>query len=880
MSEPILRILLVEDNPNDAQLVILELRRAGLAVEVTRVETEPEYLAGLSPLPDLVLSDYQLPDFDAFRALEALRARSADVPFILVSGTIGDEMAVLAMKSGATDYLLKDRLGRLGIAVSQAVEQRRLREANQEAQRALRESEEQYRVLADSIPDIVWTSSPAGAIEYVNRQGTRYTGCTVADFADGSWGRVVHPHDIERIGALWHEGLTTGLSKTTELRLRRVDGEYRWHLTRQEAVRDASGAIVRWFGTCTDVHDQKVAAAAVEANEARWRRLLDNLFAGVALLEPNGSLVWANGALLEISGTTLDQVAGKRLWECAGWCDDPNLAVRVEAAVHQAARGELTRFDATLRSKSGTRTILDFQVAPLRNEAGEVIYLIPFAVDVTAREVATSELRLRDRAIQAVSQGILIGDATLPGVPIVYASPAFEHLTGYGTEEVLGRNCRFLAGPDTDPATLEVIRCAIRTRAPCSVEMWNYRKDGTPLWMGLSLAPVFDGERVTHMVGVQTDMTARRKLEENFRQAQKMEAFGQLAGGIAHDFNNLLCVINGEAEVLGSALDATDTRQESVQAIQEGGLRAASLTAQLLSFSRKTILEPRVLDLNEVVERDAKLLGRVLGEDIAIDLALGVGLARVKVDPGQIEQVIMNLALNARDAMPQGGRLTIATRNGPGAFVVLSVSDTGSGMASELLPKIFEPFFTTKSIGKGSGLGLATVYGIVTSSNGTVNVTSEVGHGTTFTVTLPAVIDVQESPAPAADSLPRSRRGSETVLIVEDEPAVRRVVRMTLESNGYEVLEADSGASALRIAEGRRAIHLLVTDVVMPEMGGREVAERVMAKHPNARVLYTSGYTDDAVVRNGVSEATDAFLQKPFTPSSLAEKVRSLLDRR
>jgi PAS domain S-box-containing protein len=887
MSEAALRILLVEDSATDAQLITRELLRAGLAVEVSRVDDEPGFVAALSPLPDLVLSDYNLPQFDALRALEILRERSADVPFLIVSGTIGEEMAVHAMKRGAADYLLKDRLGRLGPAVLHAIEERRLREAKRAAQQALRASEEQYRLLADSIPHIVWTSSPVGVIDYLNRQATDFTGCTVADFAERSWAMVVHPDDLAAAAQAWVAGLESGVSQTMELRIRRADGVYRWHLTRQEAVRDAAGAVLRWFGTCTDIHDQKVAAEAVEANEARWRRLLNKLFASVALLEPDGAVVWANGALLELSGATLSDIAGKKLWQCAGW-GDGELGPRVHDAIRRAAAGELVRFDATIHGAEGAPLILDFQVAPLRDAADKVVYLIPFAVDVTAREVATSALVLRDRAIQAVSQGIVIGDATLPDVPIVYVSPAFERLTGYTSEETLGRSCRFLQGKDSDPAAVDLVREALRSGSSCSVEMWNYRKDGTPFWNALSLAPIRDGERVTHFVGVQTDMTERRKLEEQYRQAQKMEAFGQLAGGIAHDFNNLLCIINGEGELLAEGLAPGDPRHESVLAIQEAGKRAAALTAQLLSFSRKTIVEPRVLDLNDVVERHGKLLRRVLGEDIELTIVLGEGLGPVKVDPGQIEQVLMNLAVNARDSMPKGGRLHIETGRGDGArdaegrptSVSLLVSDTGSGMSPEIQAKIFEPFFTAKAVGKGTGLGLATVYGIVTSYKGTVSVESEPGRGTTFTVVLPAAVELREG-TPPRGLRALAPRGSETVLVVEDEPAVRRVLRVTLEAQGYQVLEADGGASALRlVSEYPRSIHLLVTDVVMPGMGGREVAERLLQKHPEMRVLYSSGYTDDAVVRNGVIEATDAFLQKPFTPTTLVEKVRAVLDQR
>jgi len=490
-----------------------------------------------------------------------------------------------------------------------------------------------------------------------------------------------------------------------------------------------------------------------------------------------------------------------------------------------------------------------------------------------------------------VSQGIIITDPSQPDNPIIYASPSFERLTGYTAAEVMGRNARFLNGKDTDLAAIATINEAVSAGRDCAVEILHYRKDGTPFWNALTIAPVRDGDRLTNFVGVQTDVTERRMIEAQYRQGQKMEAFGQLAGGVAHDFNNLLTVINGSADMLLSDSQQSDSSRELLSAIREAGQRAAGLTAQLLAFSRKTIIEPKVLDLNEVVAQVGKLFRRVLGEDIILRPILATNLRPVKMDPGQLAQVIMNLSLNARDAMPKGGRLTIETTNiellpahastygncQPGLYVRLQITDTGCGMTDEVQAKLFEPFFTTKEIGKGSGLGLATVYGIVKSCLGHIKVWSELGQGTRITVLLPAVLDV---PARAvASGVAPARAGTETLLIVEDEPAVRRLMRIALERQGYQILEARDGAAAILAAERHVGpIHLLLTDVVMPGIGGREVAQRVLARHPTTRVLYLSGYTDDAVVRHGVVEENDAFLQKPFTPLALADKVRMVLD--
>jgi two-component system cell cycle sensor histidine kinase/response regulator CckA len=391
-----------------------------------------------------------------------------------------------------------------------------------------------------------------------------------------------------------------------------------------------------------------------------------------------------------------------------------------------------------------------------------------------------------------------------------------------------------------------------------------------------------EGER--RFTGVLRDITERQRLQSQFIQAQKMEAVGRLAGGVAHDFNNLLTIISGYCELLMmSDIPAGDKRRESIATIRDAGERAARLTQQLLAFSRKSIIEPKLIDLNALVADSAKLLRRLIGEDIILAVVTAPRPIPIKVDPGQLEQVIMNLVVNARDAMPTGGRLTIETstvESGEGAasqLARLAVRDTGHGMSDEVKEKIFEPFFTTKGVGMGTGLGLAVVHGVVTQSGGHVVIQSEVGVGTTFQILLPLVID----PPPKAfvDSNRYASRGTETVLLVEDDKAVRTITRISLQSQGYTVVEASDGLAGLQQAETYPGeIHLLISDVVMPEMGGRQLLTEVRKHRPDLRVLFMSGYTDDAVLLHGVVEATDAFIQKPFTPLSLARKVREVID--
>ena len=427
-------------------------------------------------------------------------------------------------------------------------------------------------------------------------------------------------------------------------------------------------------------------------------------------------------------------------------------------------------------------------------------------------------------------------------------------------------------------------------------EMINRRKDGSLYTEDKSVTPILDASGAsTHFVAIGKDMTERLQLEAQFRQAQKMESVGQLASGIAHDFNNLLTVINGWAEVVLAQVSHDDPVHANVQEIHRAGERAATLTRQLLAFSRQQILEPRVLNFNTVVVGMEGLLRRLLDEDIDLVIVPTPGVGNVKADFGQIEQVITNLAVNARDAMPQGGRLTIEVQSvtadedyarqlgvtsvtmPSGSYVLLAVSDSGTGMDAATCTRIFEPFFTTKGPGKGTGLGLSTVYGIVKQSHGFIWVYSEVGQGTSFKIYLPQVTEAAGTDRPGPTVV--SSSGTETILLVEDNAALRKLATHLLAPAGYTVLGAATGEEALRLVERHEApVHLLLSDVVMPGMSGRELAEQLAQTRPGMKVLYMSGYTSDTIVRHGVLEAQVPFLNKPFTGAALLQKVREVLD--
>jgi two-component system, cell cycle sensor histidine kinase and response regulator CckA len=642
------RILILEDVDTDALLIEHELRGAKMPFKSTRVDNREAFAKAVIEFePDIVLSDFNLPQFSGLEAFRLLKSLKPAVPFILVTGSLTEEVAVECMKEGVHDYILKTSLKRLPSAVSNALDKRAIEEEKTKAESALRKSEELYRLIAENTSDLI---------------------CMLD-----------------------------------------VDGKYE------------------------------------------------------------------------------------------------------------------------------------------------------------------------------------------------YLSPSFRDVLGYDPDALTGHDAFALVHPDDQERVREiVIDETLRDGKPESLEFrFKHSNDEWRIFEAISNCVLGEDDRPERVIVVARDITQRKaaekalhESEEQLKQSQKLEAIGQLAGGVAHDFNNLLTVITGYADLLVREFEPGSSGLGKIDEIRKAAERAGGLTRQLLAFSRKQVLQPKLFDLNALVSDMGKMLGRLIGEDMDLVTMLSKTPTEVHADPGQIEQVLMNLVVNARDAMPGGGKITIETSVvdidehyafthvsvKPGMYVMLSVADTGHGMDQDTLKHIFEPFFTTKEQGKGTGLGLSTAYGIIKQSGGNVWVYSEQGIGTTFKVYLP--LATRTAKAEEQDnSKQRSVHGSETVLLVEDEEIVRNLGYQVLEMNGYNVLLAKNGEDACRIArEYPGEIHLVVTDVVMPQMGGREVAERITDTRPDVTVLFVSGYTDDAIVRHGILDDKMPFLQKPFSADAFAKKVREVLD--
>jgi two-component system cell cycle sensor histidine kinase/response regulator CckA len=899
MAEPI-RILFVEDVPSDVELAARTVRNAGMRFESMRVETEAEFVAALDDFcPDIVVSDYSMPQFDAMRALEICVGVDSARPFIVLTGSLSEETAVACVKAGATDYVMKERIGRLPYAITEALAQRDARRERKTAESALRSSEAR---LAS-----IFRVAPVGIGITIDRvvQEANDVLCQMLGYAReeliGHNARLFYPSDeeYEHVGVEKYRQIAEGGTGTVETRWRRKDGRVINVLLSSTPLDPKDHSVGVTF-TALDITERKRAEDETRENAHFLQNLIDTIPSPVFYKDTQGVYQGCNAAFADMVGLPREQIVGATIFDLAPQ-EQAERGHKLDQALLE--RGGVQASESQVAYADGAVYDVIYSKATFANVDGAPAGLVGVMMDISESKRMDKELRFRNLILstqqEASIDGILVVDES---AMIVSSNHRFAEMwnipeqlfTDRVDEPVLQQVSRQTADPR---AFLRLARHLYGHRTETGQGELKLADGRLFDWYS---APMFgpDGHyygRVWYYRDVSERHRAeleREGLHEQIQQIQKMESVGQLAGGVAHDFNNILMVQKGYCELMRAGLADNDPLVDSVAQIEACTDRATALTRQLLAFSRKQTLQPRVLDLGQLVQGAEDMLRRLLGEHVEMVIVLSAAAATVKADPGQIEQVLVNLAANARDAMPQGGRLTINLSvveldsdycQGhvglfPGAYVMLSVSDTGSGMDAEVKRRMFEPFYTTKGEAKGTGLGLSTAHGIVRQSGGDIWVESEPGKGATFRVCLPLVKD---EPVYEAKSETTVAKGEgELVLVVEDESALRGLAMVMIERLGYRVAGAANGAAALGLVvdEGLRP-DLILTDVVMPGMSGHALAERLSSTLPDTKVVYMSGYTDDAIAHHGVLDPGIDFLQKPFAMADLAAMIRSVLAR-
>jgi len=767
MSTIPLRVLIVEDSPDDMTLLVRILRKSGFEPSFERVETEDSMRSALLEKPwDIILSDYRMPTFDGLRALAVLKETGLDIPLIIVSGTIGEEIAVGAMKAGACDYVMKDNLPRLIPAIQRELKEAASRKEKKKGERNLQESEEKYRGLVESISDVIFEIDRWGVLTYISPVVRNVTGYEAEDLIGKTFLEFVYPEDRDLLIKRFSE-FTEGVDYPLEYRLVGKSGVVRYVRTNTKPImkeKTFEGA----RGTLIDITENKLSGKALMESEGQKQAILDGIRSNIAFVNEDMKILWANKTAADSAGKLPSQMIGKKCHSL--WADSDKPCDGCPTI--KAFKTKMSE-QTTMVTPDGR--VWEEKGEPVFDAQGNLIGVVEIALDITERVRAEEE---------------------------------------------------------------------------------------------------------------------RESLRHQLLQAQKMEAIGTLAGGVAHDFNNLLQIALGYSEILLNGKDPDHPDYRNLHTINTSARRGADLVQRLMVFSRKGDTKPRALDLNHEVTQVKKLLGRTIPKMIAIELSLESWLPVINADPVQVEQILLNLAINAKDAMPEsGGKLTIETRKvtldeeycrmylqaKPGHYVMISVSDTGHGMSQETMQHIFEPFFTTKGVGKGTGLGLAMVYGIMKHHEGFINCYSELGHGTTFRLYFPVVSTEIEENLEQDSAFPPG--GSETVLLVDDEEFLCDIGSQILIRAGYTVLTATNGRGALDLYRNQKSdVSLVILDLIMPGMGGKECFQELMNINPQVRVILSSGFLSNGTTEEATVLGVRGLVEKPYNMRQLLQLVRDVLD--
>jgi PAS domain S-box-containing protein len=767
------------------------------------------------------------------------------------------------------------------------------------AEDALKKSEEKYRTILETMNEGLFENDLKGNYTYVNEAACKMLGYTKEELLGRNYREFTRPELVKLLYDVFHRVYETGNPELlVDYEVERKDGTKRFHQSHPSLIRDADGKPVGFRNLVRDVTDRKNAEDALRKSEEKYRTILETMEEGLIETDLEGNATYVNNAACRLHGYRLEEMIGANFRKH----HTPEMAERVYQIFNriyntgqpEMMEVEIIRKDGSIRTHQSTGSLM-------RDASGQPIGFRNIIRDVTEQKRAEENLMKSEKRYRMIAENVhdIICTVDYPGLRFTYVSPAVYRVTGFTADELLNRPAKEFVKPETYAIAEKLLAQDLDLEegvAPSlqTIEVEFIRKGGGTVWVEVSVTYNRDAKgRISEILGVIRDITERKSAEEERRrlesqliQAQKMESVGRLAGGVAHDFNNMLNVILGYAEFIKIQLSESDPLFKDVTEIEKAAYRSRDITRQLLAFSRKQIIAPRPVDLNDLIVNLQNSLVRLIGEDIDLRFFPGDNLWRIQFDPSQMEQIILNLGVNARDAMPAGGKLTIETENvhlneaycrehlgfSPGDYVMLVVGDDGVGMDRETLGHVFEPFFTTKETGKGTGLGLATVYGIVKQNDGFINVYSEPGRGTVFKIYIPRTLEEGEVVEEEQDAA--IVRGTGNVLLVEDDDMVRKMTDEMLGALGYTVIATDNPEEALlKIQNSETKVDLVITDVVMPGMSGTDLRDKMTAVRPGLKVLFMSGYTSNVIVHRGVLEENVHFIEKPFSMKDLARKV-------
>lgn len=1021
-----LRALIVEDSEDDTQLLLRYLNRGGYEVEYQRVENASEMQDSLvSNDWEIVLSDYSMPKFDALKALATLKETAIDIPFIVISGTIGEDTAVRAMLAGVDDYFIKGNLSRLIPAIERELGEAENRRARRRAEILLEESEKRLQLALNAAGMGVWEWNAIDNSMFLSPECFEILGVKYFNGKLDSFINLIHSKDREDFQKAVKLAIDSCENFQAEFRIVTSNGDLKWLSNHGLTECDDEGKAIKLIGTIQEITEKKYAEKALRESEERQRLALEGANAGVWHINfENNECYWSK-EYREIYGFSEEVIANTKNWESHVHPEDITLNleiiyklletdqdyVELEYRIKNPSKGERwvqdrirvhrdqhnnvlnfsgivlditerkrsdealreseeimraiiqasTQFIFTAHDVFDSRDVFNWLTGICGQNIGSVVEILDLihsddkqeiekawrqAVkeksvfnqilristtngtfrclaarsvpmfkpdgslrnwagtfhEITERLMAEEQLKKSEERfrslVNATSQIVWTADADGRIVTTLSKDGNTFDQSGSSIDEKWFKNIH----PKQKEKAIADFRRAIETKKDYHAEFQILQTDEVYHYYVARAVPVYEKDgTIREWVGTLTDITKAKHSEENLRrseeqlrQSQKLESVGRLAGGIAHDFNNMLTAINGYSDLALRRLGESDPLRHNLEEIKKAGERSAALTQQLLAFSRRTILQMETLDINQIVNDSIVMLQRLIGEDIQINSCLRPQIDEIKADSNQLSQMLLNLVVNARDAMPSGGTITITTDNieldddfvlqNPGSvagsFVKFAVSDNGVGIDEETKQMIFEPFFTTKEIGKGTGLGLSTVYGIVNQLGGTIVVNSSVGIGTTFEIYLPSVAE-KKSLRTDLNEQGKSSLKIEKIMLVEDEEIVRNLTRQVLETCGYDVVEASDGFEAMKICQSQNMpIDLLLTDIVMPGMSGRELAEKIKQIHPSIKILFTSGYTEESFARREFEDMEMNFIQKPFTFDDLAKKIKNLLENK